>query len=116
MAMKFLSFHNQFIAGFPPDDQNDDLIAFDIIQGTRVSDSQLKLRQGIGAQALDRFRRRRGLLLQTGQDGCLKNTWSRADNARNCRSASSVMVILIAIPCLMIFPWYSPTFRQRIAA
>jgi len=32
--MKLLAFHNQFIAGFPPDDQDDDLFAFDIIQGT----------------------------------------------------------------------------------
>jgi hypothetical protein len=37
MAMKFLSFHNQLVADFPPDDQDDDLITFDIIQDAQVS-------------------------------------------------------------------------------
>jgi hypothetical protein len=44
MAMKLLTFHNQFIAGFPSNDQNNNLVTFNIIQDAQVSDAQLKLR------------------------------------------------------------------------
>jgi transposase len=53
MAMEFLSFHNQLVAVFPPHDEDDDLLAFHSMQGTQVSDPQLKVRQRIGSQPLD---------------------------------------------------------------
>jgi hypothetical protein len=68
MAMKLLAFHNQFVADFPSDDQDDNIVSLDIIQGTQVACAKLEFRQRIGAQTLDRFRGRRGLLLQPGQD------------------------------------------------
>jgi hypothetical protein len=42
MAMKLLAFHNKFVANFPPDDQHDNFLSFDIIQGTQVSRAQLR--------------------------------------------------------------------------
>src|SRR5688572_7183811 len=62
MAMKLLAFHNQFVADLPTDDENNDLVTPDIIQGTQVSCPQFELNQGIGSQSLDRFRRCRGLV------------------------------------------------------
>jgi hypothetical protein len=66
--MKILAFHNQFVADFPSDDQDDNFVSFDIIQDTQVACPKLELRQRIGAQTLDRFRGHRGLVLQAGQD------------------------------------------------
>jgi hypothetical protein len=66
MAMELLALHNQFVADFPPDDQDDNFVPFDIIQGPQVSRPQLELGQRIGAQALDRFRGRHGLVLEPG--------------------------------------------------
>jgi hypothetical protein len=34
MAMELLTFHDQLVAFFPSDDQDNNLLAFDIIQGT----------------------------------------------------------------------------------
>jgi hypothetical protein len=68
MAMKLLSFHNEFITGLAPDEQDDNFVSFDIIQDTPVSSPQLELSERIGAQALDRFRGRRKLMLQPRQD------------------------------------------------
>jgi hypothetical protein len=42
MAMKLHSFHNQFVAGFSPDNQDDNFVSFDIVQDTQVSCSQFK--------------------------------------------------------------------------
>jgi len=66
--MELLSFHNESIADFAPDNQDDNRISLDIIQGTQVTSPQFKRSERIGAQALDRFRGRRGLVLQPGQD------------------------------------------------
>jgi hypothetical protein len=63
MAMELLSFHNQPIADFPTDDEQDNLVSFHIVQGTQVARPQLELGQRIGTQTLNRFRRRRGLVL-----------------------------------------------------
>jgi hypothetical protein len=68
MAMKLLAFHNQFVSDFPSDDQDDNFIPFDIIQGTQVACPQLELSKRIRAQAFDRFRRLRRLMHQTGLD------------------------------------------------
>src|SRR5262249_38775937 len=68
MAMELLSSHDQLVAFFPPDDQDDYLVSFDIIQGTQVPCPKLELGQRIGTQLLDRFRRRRGLVFEPGQD------------------------------------------------
>jgi len=63
--MKFLAFHEQVVPDLASDEQEDDLVTLDIIQNTKVSHPQLKFREGVRAQALDRFRRRRGLAFQT---------------------------------------------------
>jgi hypothetical protein len=39
MAMEFLSFNDQLVAGFSRSDQDDNLVALDIIQGMQVSHS-----------------------------------------------------------------------------
>jgi hypothetical protein len=69
MAMKLLTFHDQLVAFFSPDDQDDNLVTFDIIQGTQAPGPKFELGQRIGPQALDRFRGRRWLVLQPGQNG-----------------------------------------------
>jgi hypothetical protein len=48
MAIKLLTFDDQFVAGFPPDDQDDNFISFNIIQDTQTSCPQLKLGQSMG--------------------------------------------------------------------
>jgi hypothetical protein len=53
MGMKLLAFHNQFVAGFASDQQDDDFVRFDIIQRPQVADSQFELGEGIGPQTLD---------------------------------------------------------------
>jgi hypothetical protein len=37
MAMELLAFHNQLVAEFPPDDQDDDLFSFNIVQDAQSS-------------------------------------------------------------------------------
>jgi hypothetical protein len=37
MATELLAFHDQLVANFSPDDQEDNLVPFDIIQGTQVT-------------------------------------------------------------------------------
>jgi hypothetical protein len=49
MAMELLAFHNQFVPHLASDDQDDNLIALDIIQSTQVSCPQLKLSESVGA-------------------------------------------------------------------
>src|ERR1700736_5797700 len=68
MAMEFLTFHNQFVSDFSPDDQDDDFVPFNIIEGTQVSCPQFKLGQGIGPHWLDRFRRSHRLVLEPSPD------------------------------------------------
>ena len=43
MAMKFLPFHNQFIADFSAHDEHHDFLVFYIIQGAQISCAQFKL-------------------------------------------------------------------------
>ncbi|MCI0485617.1 MAG: hypothetical protein L0229_03350 [Blastocatellia bacterium] len=64
MAMKLLSFHDQFVSDFSPHDEQDDLIVLHIIQGTQISCTQFELGQRIGAQPFDSFRRCCGLMLK----------------------------------------------------
>jgi hypothetical protein len=68
MAMELLAFHDQFVADFPPDDQDDNFLSLDIIQGTQVTRPKLELDQRVGPQTLDGFCERRRLVLQPGQD------------------------------------------------
>jgi hypothetical protein len=37
MGMELLPFHDQLAADFSPDDQDDNFVSFDIIQGTQVT-------------------------------------------------------------------------------
>jgi hypothetical protein len=69
MAMELLAFHDQLVTDFSPDDQDDNFVSFDIIQGTQLAYPKLKVDQRIWAQPLDRLRRRRGLVFQSGQHG-----------------------------------------------
>jgi hypothetical protein len=68
MAMKLLTFHDQFVPHLASDDQDDNFLSLDIIQGTQVACPQLKLSERIGTQAFDRFRGRRGLVFQARLD------------------------------------------------
>jgi hypothetical protein len=74
MAMKLLPFHDQLVADLSPDDQDDNFVSFDIVQGAQVTCPKLELRQRIGSQALDRFRGRCRLVLQAGQDRRLQDS------------------------------------------
>ena len=66
MPIELLPIHDQFVSDFSPDDQDDNFVSFDILQGTQVTYLKLELGQRIGAQAFDCFRRCRGLVLQPG--------------------------------------------------
>jgi hypothetical protein len=74
MAMELLPFYNQLVSDFLTHNKDDHLVFFHIIQGTQVPGTQLKLCQGIGAQPLDGFRGRRGLLLEPQQNGRLEDS------------------------------------------
>jgi hypothetical protein len=82
MAMELLPFHNQFVAHFAADDQNDDLVRLDIIQGSQVTCPQLEVSERIRTQSLDRFRWLRGLVLQSGLNRCFQDAlltrWQRS--------------------------------------
>jgi hypothetical protein len=69
MAMELLAFHNQFVADLAPDNQDNNLVSFHIVQGTQVSCPQLELGQRVGAQPFTRPGGRRGMLFEPGQDG-----------------------------------------------
>jgi hypothetical protein len=94
MAMEFLPFDKQLVPELASNDQNDDLITHNIVQGTQVFCSQFELCEGIGAQAFDGFRGggRRSRNRERIADSRIR--CSRTDKDRNCRSASSVMGIL----------------------
>jgi hypothetical protein len=81
MAMELLSFHDEFVADFSPDDEHDYFISLDIVQGAQVSRTELELGERIGAQPLDRFRWRRRLVLQAAPDGRFQDSpgtsWQR---------------------------------------
>jgi hypothetical protein len=47
--MKLLAFHNQFVPDLASDDQDDNLVSLNIIQGTQVSCPKLKLSERVGA-------------------------------------------------------------------
>jgi hypothetical protein len=47
MAIKLLAFHNESVADFSPDHQDDNLISLDIIQGPQVSKAQFKFSERI---------------------------------------------------------------------
>jgi hypothetical protein len=66
MAMELFSFYNQLVSDFPPHDEDNDLVALYIIQGTQISYPQLILCERIGSQPLDCFRRGFGLVFEPG--------------------------------------------------
>jgi hypothetical protein len=68
MAMKLLTFDDQLVAYFAANEEDDNFAFIDILQDMQVSCTQFEVRKQIGAQAFDRFRGRRGLVLQPGQD------------------------------------------------
>jgi hypothetical protein len=55
MAMKLLPFHNQFVSDFPANDQNDNLVAFNIIQRPQLPSPKLKFGKRVGSQSFDGF-------------------------------------------------------------
>jgi hypothetical protein len=66
--MEFLAFHNQCVPHLASNDQEDNLFPLDIIQGTKIACPQFVLGQRVFSQTLDRFRGRRGPVLQAGLD------------------------------------------------
>jgi hypothetical protein len=62
--MKLFSFNNQFVADLATHNQNNDFIAFDIIQCAKISGPKLELGQRIRAKSLNGFRRLVGLVLE----------------------------------------------------
>jgi hypothetical protein len=53
MAMEFLSFHDQLIAGLSADEEQQNLVFMNIIQDTKVARAQLKFGKQIRPQLLD---------------------------------------------------------------
>ena len=95
MSMEFFASHDQFVADLPSDDQQDDLgvVPIDIIQHSKVLNTQLKLRQRIRPEATDRLRGDRRLVTQSSRDCRLNDALFTSQRARSCASASSVIVI-----------------------
>ena len=48
MAMKFLTFHNEFISDLAADDEQNHFCAFHIIQYAKITGAELELGQWIG--------------------------------------------------------------------
>jgi hypothetical protein len=66
--MELLIADDQCIADLMPDDQEDDLVAVDILQHPEVAHAQLEPGQGIGTEFLDRPGHRRGLIRELRRD------------------------------------------------
>jgi len=67
--MELLSFHNQLVADFSPDNEDDNFVTLHIIQGAQVSCPEFKLRERIRSQPFDRFRGRFWLMFEARHDG-----------------------------------------------
>jgi hypothetical protein len=65
MAIKLLALHYQLVANLAPDDEDDDFVSLDIIQGAQFTRAKLELGQRIGPHAFDRLR---GLMLKPGKN------------------------------------------------
>jgi hypothetical protein len=74
MGMKLLAFNNQLVSDFASNDQNHNLVSFDIIQGTQVACAYFELSKWIGAQALDRLGSSCRVVLESGLDSCLQDS------------------------------------------
>jgi hypothetical protein len=70
--MKLLASHDQRVADLPADDQEDHLLAFDIVQDAKIPCSQFEFGQGIGSQPLDGLRWDRRLIHEAHGDGGLQ--------------------------------------------
>jgi hypothetical protein len=83
MAIKLLAFDDQLVAYFAAHKQHNHFACFNIIQGSQRSHPQFKLGEKIGAQALDRFRGRRGLVRESGLDNRFQDAllahWQRPE-------------------------------------
>jgi hypothetical protein len=66
--MKLLVSDAQCVADLPPDDQEDDFLAFDIVQNPEVANSQFELSEEIGSKPLDGPGRGSRLVDETGGD------------------------------------------------
>jgi hypothetical protein len=66
--MELLTLHHQGVADLPPDDQEDNLFAFDIIQDAEVTSPQLEFGQRIGPQPFDGLGRRCRPVREPGED------------------------------------------------
>jgi hypothetical protein len=47
MAMKLLASHDQFVADLPPDDEQDDLRPFHIVEDAEITYAEFELGQGV---------------------------------------------------------------------
>jgi hypothetical protein len=74
MAMEFLTFDDQLMAGFTANDQDNDFIVLDIIQHSQVPGAKFKFRQWIGPQSFNGLRGHARLLLEPRHDGRFDNS------------------------------------------
>jgi len=72
--MEFLPFHYQLVSHLAPENQNNDRVVFNIVEGAKVARTQFEFCKRIGAQAFDRLRNDRGLMLKPGQDCCFEDS------------------------------------------
>src|SRR6266404_3166154 len=68
MAVEFRAFEDEFVADVASDNQENNLVAFDIIQDAQVSCPKFKLAKRIVAETFDGFRGRRRLMFQSRDD------------------------------------------------
>jgi len=66
--MELLALHDQLIPNLPTDDQEDDLVALDNVQDSKVAGPNLEFGERIGTKAFDGVRWRRRLVRETGDD------------------------------------------------
>jgi hypothetical protein len=82
MCIEHRSFHDQLVADFSPDDENNDFFVFYIIQDSQIADTQLECSKWVRSKLLDRPCRGNRLFLQPRQDGRFDNAlcanWQRS--------------------------------------
>jgi hypothetical protein len=66
--MEPLSVDEQFVSDLPPDQQQDYLISFDIVQDAKFTNAQLKFRKRVRPKSLDSSRQGCGLIHESCLD------------------------------------------------
>jgi hypothetical protein len=84
--MELLPADNQRVADLPADDQDNNFIAFDIVQDPGIARAEFELRQGVRPQLLDGPGKCRGLVLESRGNGGLQ------DPLIPCRQRSELLL------------------------